>query len=63
MRGVLRQDFTGVLVATVVLVLVVGVRDATFLQVGQLAQVLNQAAVVGVLAYRSNVLPGMVEYG
>ncbi|MFC5823874.1 ABC transporter permease [Nonomuraea insulae] len=57
----LRQDFTGVLVATVVLVLVVGVRDTTFLQFGQLSQVLNQAAVVGVLACAMAYLLAMRE--
>ncbi|GAA3533455.1 ribose ABC transporter permease [Nonomuraea rosea] len=58
---VLRQDFTGVLIATVVLILVVGARDGTFLEFGQLSQVLNQAAVVGMLACAMAYLLAMRE--
>lgn len=58
---VFRQDFTGVAIATITLVIVVGLRDSTFLQFNQLASVLNQAAVVGVLACAMAYLLAMRE--
>lgn len=47
---VITQDYTGVLVATVLLTLVIGVIHPDFLAVSQLLDILNQATFVAVLA-------------
>lgn len=47
---IISQDYIGVLVAMVVLVLVIGVMHPDFLAPGQLLDILNQAAFVAVLA-------------
>src|SRR4030081_276995 len=44
------QDYIGVLTATVVLVLVIGAVHPNFLALGQLLDILNQAAFIAVLA-------------
>jgi ribose transport system permease protein len=44
------QDFIGVLVAIIVMVLVIGAIHSDFLAIGQLLDILNQAAFVAVLA-------------
>ncbi len=49
-RLVLGQDFLGVLVATVALVLLIGANYPRFLQPDQLASILNNAAYIGILA-------------
>jgi ribose transport system permease protein len=60
-RAVFAQDYLGVLVSTVLLVVVVGIRDPAFLNVGQLADVLAQAALVGLMACAMTYLLAMRE--
>jgi ribose transport system permease protein len=50
LRGILRQDFLGVLVSIVVLLVVVGIREPAAVRPAQLLDVLTQAALVGLLA-------------
>jgi ribose transport system permease protein len=45
-----RQDYLGVLVATVVLILVIGAFDPRFFQFGQLMNILSQSSYIGILA-------------
>ncbi|MCU1605886.1 MAG: transporter permease, partial [Modestobacter sp.] len=45
-----RQDHVGVLVATIVLVLVIGAFDHRFFQFGQLMNILSQSSYIGILA-------------
>jgi ribose transport system permease protein len=45
-----RQDYAGVLLATVVLVLVIGAFDHRFFQFGQLMNILSQSSYIGILA-------------
>ncbi len=49
-RTLLAQEYLGVLIATVVLVLVIGAFYPRFLQFGQLMSILNQATYIGILA-------------
>jgi ribose transport system permease protein len=49
-RSLLAQDYLGVLVATIVLVLVIGAFYPRFLQFDQLMAILNQATYIGILA-------------
>ncbi|MCW2536296.1 MAG: transporter permease [Modestobacter sp.] len=49
-RVLVRQDYLGVLVATVVLVLVIGAFDTRFFQFGQLMNILSQSSYIGILA-------------
>lgn len=49
-RGILHQDFLGVLIATIVLILVIGAFYPRFLQFDQLMAILNQATYIGILA-------------
>jgi ribose transport system permease protein len=44
------QDYVGVLVATIVLVLVIGAFDRRFFQFGQLMNILSQSSYIGILA-------------
>ena len=49
-HGVASQDYIGVLIATVVLVLVIGAFYPNFLEVSNLLDILSQATFVGLLA-------------
>jgi ribose transport system permease protein len=49
-RAVMAQEYLGVLVATVVLVLLIGAFYPRFLQFDQLMAILNQATYIGILA-------------
>ncbi|MGY1593846.1 ABC transporter permease [Geodermatophilus sp. SYSU D00708] len=49
-RTVLSQEYLGVLIATVVLVIAIGVFYPRFLQFDQLMAILNQATYIGILA-------------
>jgi len=50
LRVIASQDYIGVLVATIVLVLAIGVVHPNFLAVGQLLDILSQASFVAILA-------------
>jgi ribose transport system permease protein len=49
-RAILRQDFLGVLIATVALVLLIGAFYPNFLEFGQLTSILRNATYIGILA-------------
>jgi ribose transport system permease protein len=49
-RAVLSQEYLGVLIATVVLILAIGAFYPRFLQFDQLMSILNQATYIGILA-------------